>query len=157
MTLTRARDLLVPSAARDDQPTAGDGFVAGMAAAGAMAGLMYAVKRAGGERRLMFLDLERQLAGRHGSAADHAAGFAGVTLAGALWGVLLAKLFDRPTAAKGAAFGVLPTLVVWLVIDPLMGKGLFGGFKAKEIVEPLVLNSLVWGPLAGWLAADRQR
>ena len=49
-------------------------------------------------------------------------------LAGGLWGLLFAAMVKHPTIIKGMLFGILPTLFLWVVINPIIGQPLFNDF-----------------------------
>ena len=68
---------------------------------------------------------------------------------GGVWGVLLAASFGRLDGpwllVAGIVFGaVLPTLVAWLVVAPLKGLPMAGGWKPAVMALGLVANG-AWG------------
>jgi hypothetical protein len=65
---------------------------------------------------------------------------------GGLWGIVLAYVFRaKLTYSRGFTFGAIaPTLVALLVVLPLKGEPLGGGWDPQIIVGSLILNGL-WG------------
>lgn len=70
-------------------------------------------------------------------------------IAGGIWGAIYSALVKNPTVISGILFSILPTLFVWLVMQPASGKGFFGGFAPKALILPLILNG-IWGAFLGW-------
>lgn len=70
-------------------------------------------------------------------------------IAGGIWGAIYTALVRNPTVISGLIFSILPTLFVWIVMDPASGKPFFGGFSAKGLILPLILNG-IWGAFVGW-------
>ncbi len=70
-------------------------------------------------------------------------------IAGGIWGAIYAAIIKHPSVMNGLLFSILPTLFVWLVMQPASGLGFFGGFAAKAIILPLILNA-IWGAFVGW-------
>ena len=75
-------------------------------------------------------------------------------IAGGIWGAIYAALVKNPTVISGILFSILPTLFVWLVMQPASGKGFFGGFAPKALILPLILNG-IWGVFVGWYLSSR--
>jgi hypothetical protein len=73
----------------------------------------------------------------------------GFVIVGGLWGGLFGLLVTFPTTLKGVAFGLLPTLVDWLVTAPMTGHGLFNRGTAAGIGLPLLFHALIWGGILG--------
>jgi hypothetical protein len=65
---------------------------------------------------------------------------------GGLWGIVLAYVFrSKLTYARGFTFGAIaPTLVALLIVLPLKGQPIGGGWDPQIIVGALILNGL-WG------------
>jgi hypothetical protein len=65
---------------------------------------------------------------------------------GGLWGIALAYAFrTKLTYSRGFTFGAIaPTLVALLVVMPLKGQPLGGGWDPQIIVGAMILNGL-WG------------
>ena len=130
--------------------------VAGVIGAAILAAIMYLLYWANPTLVPSFLEAERRLLGTHGFG-DHLAALAGFLVAGAVWGALFGLLVRRPTWFKGVAFGFVPTLFLWLVMAPLMGKGLFMGFGAPGLLVPIVFNVCIWGSIVGRYCEQRLR
>ena len=75
-------------------------------------------------------------------------------IAGGLWGLLFAAVVKHPTILKGMLFGLLPTLFLWVVINPIIGQPLFNDFTVKGLLMPLFFNVVVWGTFIGWYMSD---
>ena len=86
--------------------------------------------------------------GNHG-VGDHLLGICGFLAAGAAWGALFGLIVRKPNLVKGAAFGFLPTLFLWLVMAPLLHKPLFMGGGLRAIGMPILYNVLIWGTFVG--------
>ncbi len=85
---------------------------------------------------------------------DHVmAGFL-FALSGGLWGVLFVFI-SNPNAWKGMLYGLLPTLWLWVVVIPYSGGEFFGGFEQRALLQPLVLNCLIWGSYLGHSVSKR--
>jgi hypothetical protein len=72
-----------------------------------------------------------------------------LTFWGGVWGVVLAAVLGR--IASGAFFAastlfgaIFPTLVAWLVVFPLKGQPIGGGWKPAGIETGLLVNA-AWG------------
>jgi hypothetical protein len=65
---------------------------------------------------------------------------------GGLWGIALAYAFrTKLTYSRGFTFGAIaPTLVALLVVMPLKGQPVGGGWDPQIIVGAMILNGL-WG------------
>jgi hypothetical protein len=65
---------------------------------------------------------------------------------GGLWGIALAYVFrTKLTYARGFTFGALaPTVVALLLVMPLKGQPIGGGWDPQIIVGAMILNGL-WG------------
>ena len=71
-------------------------------------------------------------------------------ISGGIWGIVFALLVKHPSTLKGFLFGLLPTLCLWVIVNPVVGKPLFNGFTTKGILMPLVFNMVIWGSFVGW-------
>lgn len=125
--------------------------VMGAAGAGIIAAIMYTMWAAKKGPKPMFLDLQQSQFGEHG-AIDHVAGLARFGIAGAVWGALFGAYTRQPTVAKGALFGLLPSLFVWTVGAKRKGQPFFFGFKPDKILMPILFNSVIWGGFMGKMA-----
>ena len=76
---------------------------------------------------------------------------------GGLWGVIYSLAFRQSTAKKGALFGLVPTIVYWLVGAPMSGRPAFGGLTAEGLLVPIAANCFVWGGFVGWLCRQALR
>ena len=72
-----------------------------------------------------------------------------LTFWGGIWGIVLVAALGR--IGGGAFFlaatvfgAIFPTLVAWLVVAPLKGQPLGGGWKPKGIATGLLVNA-AWG------------
>jgi hypothetical protein len=126
------------------------GAVAGAVASGALVVLLYALFWTGVIPLPPFVATERAVFGVHG-VLDHCVATAASLIAGALWGVLFGLLFERPTAVKGMLFGLLPTLLFWLVVAPLTGQASLAPGHRAGLMLPLLFNTIVWGGILGVL------
>lgn len=70
--------------------------------------------------------------------------------------MLYTTVVRRPSVVSGMAFGLLPTLFVWLVLAPLTGKPLFNGFTPQGLLIPLIFNVVIWGCFVGWYRSRTQ-
>ncbi len=125
------------------------GFLAGVLGAIILMVLLYLMQATGLSGPPGFVSICRAIVGAR-PPFDHILGAIGFALAGGMWGSIFAALFPNPTIVKGMAYGVVPTLFLWLVISPAMGQGFFNGFTAKGICMPLIFNVLIWGGFIGW-------
>lgn len=109
---------------------------------------LYVMKYGGWAGDPGYLDVYYTVAVKVNPIFDHVmAGFL-FALSGGLWGVLFVFV-NNPTMWKGLLFGLLPTLWLWLVVIPYTGGEIFGGFEPRAILQPLVLNCLIWGAYVG--------
>ena len=75
---------------------------------------------------------------------------------GGVWGILFALVeprFTPPPAYWWAAFlfgAILPTLVALLIVFPLKGRPLGGGWQPSLLVTAFLING-AWGLGTGWL------
>lgn len=75
---------------------------------------------------------------------------------GGVWGILFALAeprFPPPPAYWSAAFlfgAILPTLVALLIVLPLKGRPLGGGWQPALLVTAFLING-AWGLGTGWL------
>jgi hypothetical protein len=76
-------------------------------------------------------------------------------ISGGIWGAIFGVLVSDPTPLKGALFGILPTLWVWLVMPLFTGSPLFNGFTTKGLLMPLLFNVVIWGTFVGWYCDQR--
>jgi len=75
--------------------------------------------------------------------------FISLTFWGGVWGIVLAAVTGRIVGSRFFAastlFGaVFPTLVAWLVVLPLKGQPIGGGWKPAGIATGLLVNA-AWG------------
>lgn len=75
-------------------------------------------------------------------------------LSGGIWGAIFHVLF-KPGILNGILYGLLPSLWLWLIIQPYLDRPVFGGFAWKAIVFPLIFNCLIWGSFVGWYVNRR--
>ncbi len=88
---------------------------------------------------------------------------------GGLWGVVFAAIIDRvpprkvPLWALGFIFGVLgPVLIGWLVVAPIKGQPIMGGFVPMRMLASVLINgafgvgvALIFTFLRGWASTGR--
>lgn len=125
------------------------GFGAGFLGAGVLAGIIYIAWGAGKGPKPLFLEVQHHQFGHHGPL-DHVAGLARFGLVGGFWGALYGLLPGRSSIAKGAVFGILPSLFHWTVLTKAHGEELFYGFRPDKILFPLFFSSGIWGTFVGW-------
>ncbi len=130
------------------------GAAAGAIGAAVLAAILYTAFWTGIMPAPNFVAAERAWLGARSPALDHLLGAAGFLLAGALWGALFGLIVSRPTVLKGMAFGLLPTLFLWLVMAPALGQPAFNGFRAEGILLPILFNVLIWGTILGYLCSS---
>lgn len=78
-------------------------------------------------------------------------------ISGGIWGLVFTLLVREPTVLKGMLFGLLPSLWLWVVVNPVIGKPLFNDFTVQGLLMPLIFNVVIWGTFVGWYAANRIR
>lgn len=78
-------------------------------------------------------------------------------ISGGIWGLLFTAFVKYPTVLKGMLFGLLPSLWIWVVVNPILGKPLFNDFTVKGILMPLIFNVVIWGTFVGWYASRKHR
>ena len=125
-----------------------NGFIAGVIGAVILAVLAYGMMLALGDPP-PFVAMYRGATGANNPPVDHIISLLGFLIAGGIWGAIYAALVKNPTVLSGLLFSLLPTLFLWLVMDPVSGKPIFGGFAPKAIILPLILNG-IWGAFVGW-------
>ena len=76
-------------------------------------------------------------------------------ISGGIWGILFTLLVKHPTILKGMLFGLLPSLWLWVVVNPIIGQPLFNDFTLKGILMPLLFNVVIWGTFMGWYASRK--
>lgn len=76
-------------------------------------------------------------------------------ISGGIWGIIFTLLVKHPTILKGMLFGLLPSLWLWVVVNPIIGQPLFNDFTLKGILMPLLFNVVIWGTFMGWYASSR--
>ena len=86
---------------------------------------------------------------------DHFISIVLFLVSGGLWGLLFTAITKQPTIVKGMLFGLLPSLFLWVVINPIIGQPLFNDFTLKGILMPLLFNVVIWGTFIGWYASSR--
>jgi len=150
--VTHADDFPDPPlpAAADTRSRVATGALAGLIAAMLVASLLYAIFWAGVAAAPGFVLVERQLLGL-GGWLDHVVGLSGFLIVNTLWGGLFGLLVARPTFLKGVAFGVLPTLVHWLLAYATH-PGSRMEWTGSAIGLPLLYHALIWGGLLGMLS-----
>ena len=124
--------------------------VAGVIAAAAAAAVSYGLYWSG----LVGMPASQQVARtwlKLGTGVDVLVGIVGALLAGALGGMLFGLAFKRPTLLAGMAWGVVATIVQWVILAPATGRPVFYGLTSPGIALPLLINMLIWGTLLGYL------
>lgn len=125
-----------------------NGFIAGVIGAIILAVLAYGMMLATGDPPPA-VAFYRGIFQVNNPPVDHLISGALFLIAGGIWGAIYAALVKNPTIISGILFSILPTLFVWLVMQPASGAGFFGGFAAKALILPLILNG-IWGAFVGW-------
>ena len=131
-----------------------NGFIGGLLGALLLIVVMYLMQLMGmGEPA--FVKMYRGMFGAPNPPTDHVISGLLFLLAGGLWGLLFAAMVKHPTIIKGMLFGLLPTLFLWVVINPIIGQPLFNDFTAKGLLMPLLFNVVIWGTFIGWYMEKR--
>lgn len=125
------------------------GFIAGLLGAVILTVLAYLLQAVGGIGTPGFTATYRAIYGDHGFI-DHLAAVVLFVLSGAAWGAVFGWLVTGPTVLKGALFGFIPSLWLWLVVAPATGQPLFNGFSLQGLLLPILFNVVVWGSFVGW-------
>lgn len=86
---------------------------------------------------------------------DHIISIILFLISGGLWGMLFTAITKHPTILKGILFGLLPSLFLWVVINPIIGQPVFNNFTLKGILMPLLFNVVIWGTFIGWYASTK--
>jgi hypothetical protein len=130
------------------------GFVGGLLGALLLVVIMYLMQLMGmGDPA--FVEMYRGMFGGENPPTDHIIAGILFLLAGGLWGLLFAAMVKHPTILKGMLFGLLPSLFLWVVINPMIGKPLFNDFTLKGLLMPLFFNVVIWGAFIGWYMERR--
>lgn len=87
---------------------------------------------------------------------DHILAIVIFVVSGGIWGLLFTVFVKYPTVLKGTLFGVLPSLWLWVVVNPIIGEPLFNDFTAKGLLMPLLFNVVIWGSFVGWYTYRRR-
>ena len=111
--------------------------------------LMYILMAAGLAGNPGFVNTYHATFGQHIPLLDHLLAAILFVLSGGIWGLIF-RFVPRPNPLKGMAFGLLPTLWLWVVVIPFAGGPMFGGFALKSILMPLLFNCIIWGSFVGW-------
>ena len=129
------------------------GFVGGVLGALLLVVVMYIMQLAG-MGAPPFVNMYRAVLDSN-PPVDHILAGIGFLLAGGIWGLIFAAMVKHPTILKGIAFGILPSLFLWVVINPIIGKPLFNDFTVKGLLMPLLFNVVIWGSFIGWYCSAR--
>lgn len=60
-------------------------------------------------------------------------------LYGAVFGLLVPRL-TAPLCLCGVVLGLIATMVGWVVVAPIKGQVLFGGFVPMNMLRPVLIN-----------------
>jgi len=96
-----------------------------------------------------FVHTYRSFFGPHYAFIDHLVAAFLFAVSGGIWGIIFG-IVPSPSPLRGMAFGLLPSLWLWLVVVPSTGGPVFNGFAAKGIILPLIFNCVIWGSYVGW-------
>lgn len=123
------------------------GFTGGVLGALALVLVMYAMDFAGFDRPA-FVEMYQAVFGAN-PPMDHIISAILFLISGGIWGMIFAALVKYPTTLKGFLFGILPTLFLWVVINPLIGEPMFNDFTFVGIIMPILFNMVIWGTFIG--------
>lgn len=129
------------------------GFIGGIIGALILIVVMYILQLAG-MGQPAFLGMYRAVFGNH-PPLDHVIAGILFLLSGGLWGLLYAAIVKHSSVLKGMLFGLLPSLFLWVVINPIIGKPLFNDFTTMGLLMPLLFNVVIWGSFIGWYCSAR--
>jgi len=101
-----------------------------------------------------FVHIYHVLFGAHILVVDHIIAALLFAISGGIWGVIF-RFVPNPGPLKGMAFGIIPSLWLWVVVSPVVSGVFFNGFTLKGILMPLIFNCLIWGSFTGWYISDR--
>ncbi len=130
------------------------GFVAGLIGAVILIVVMYVLFLTGLGGPPAFVGMYRSVFGGTVPAAQLIGGVL-FAVSGGVWGAIFGALVRDPTPLKGALFGILPSLWLWIVVAPVVGNPLFNGFTTQGILMPLLFNVVIWGTFMGWYCGRR--
>jgi hypothetical protein len=131
------------------------GFIGGVIGALILIVVMYILQLAG-MGQPAFVGMYRAVFGSQ-PPVDHIIAGILFLLSGGLWGLLYAAIVKHSTVLKGMLFGLLPSLFLWVVINPIIGKPLFNDFSTKGLLMPLLFNVVIWGTFIGWYCSARYK
>lgn len=134
---------------RSEQIAITDYFRAGFLGALILIGVMYVLMAIGFLNQPGFVNTFRATIGSYGTWIDHPVAAFLFAISGGIWGAIF-SLVPRPNPLKGAIFGLLPSLWLWLVVMPVAGGPVFGGFAPSALIMPFIFNCLIWGTFVGW-------
>lgn len=131
------------------QPRLRQGFVAGFLGAIILIVIMAIMQLAMGSPP-GFVNIYNATIGGGGPTTSWIIGAILFAISGGIWGFIYAALVSRSTVGKGMAFGILPTLWLWLVVAPVIGQPVFFGFAPRQLIMPFIFNVVIWGAFIGW-------
>lgn len=129
------------------------GFTAGALGAILLVVIMY-IMQAAGMGAPAFLQMYHAVFGAN-PPLDHILAIIIFVVSGGIWGLLFTAFVKYPTVLKGMLFGILPSLWLWVVVNPIIGKPLFNDFTVKGILMPLLFNVVIWGTFVGWYTSRK--
>lgn len=116
--------------------------------------IMYLLKLIGTAGNPGFVNIYHAVFGTHIVLVDHILAALLFAISGGIWGIIF-RIVPNPTPLKGMAFGLLPSLWLWVVVSPVVSGVFFNGFSLKGIALPLIFNCLIWGSYVGWYVSRR--
>jgi len=116
--------------------------------------IMYLLKTVGAAGNPGFVNIYHAVFGTHIVLADHILAALLFAISGGIWGIIF-RLIPNPTTLKGMAFGIFPSLWLWVVVSPVVNGVFFNGLALKGIIMPLIFNCGIWGSFVGWYVSRK--
>lgn len=116
--------------------------------------IMYLMKVTGMAGNPGFVNIYHSVFGTHIFLLDHILAALLFAISGGIWGLVF-RLVPRPGVLKGMAFGIVPSLWLWVVVSPVVSGTFFNGFALKGIIMPIIFNCVIWGSFVGWYVSRR--
>lgn len=131
------------------KPMSKAGFREGAIGALILAVLLYVLTFFGAIKEPIFVENFKDFFGVLGFFA-HPASLLIHMILGGFWGFVFTLIPVKKSYLTGAAYGIVPTLWIWLIAYPSMFLPLFGGGDMNLLIQPLVLNIPIWGGFVGY-------
>lgn len=101
-----------------------------------------------------FVNIFHAIFGTHILLVDHIIAALLFAVSGGIWGLVF-RLVPRPNILRGMAFGIVPSLWLWIVVSPVVSGVFFNGFALKGIIMPIIFNCVIWGSFVGWYVSRK--